>query len=119
MTSSVYKGRELDIVFLNSSKAFHSVSLDVFIAKPVRYGLDKRMIRADEHFGQRDAVIAASLCQERPHLGRLFHETADWEELKGKVATDILGMVDFTCFQCTFVIKSLSFRHLLDENSFD
>lgn len=31
------------------------------------------------------------------------------EEIKDKVATDILGMVDFTCFQCCFVIRSLSY----------
>lgn len=50
MTSFVYKGREVDILFLNSSQAFHGVSFDIFIAKLVRYGLDKEMIRWVEHW---------------------------------------------------------------------
>ncbi|KAF4797759.1 hypothetical protein TURU_068949 [Turdus rufiventris] len=45
MTSSVYEGREVDILFLNSSQAFHGVSFDIFITKLVRYGLDKEMVR--------------------------------------------------------------------------
>lgn len=50
ITSSVYEERGVDITSLNSSKTFHSVSFDIFIAKPVRYGLDKWMIRWVENW---------------------------------------------------------------------
>lgn len=37
-------------------------------------------LKGDAHFGLRDAIFATSLCQERPHLGRLFRETAGENE---------------------------------------
>lgn len=43
-TASVVEGREADIIFLDSSKAFDTVFFSMFIAKLVRYGLDKWMI---------------------------------------------------------------------------
>jgi len=41
----VDEGREVDVIFLDSSKAFDIVFFIIFIAKLVRYGLDKWVIR--------------------------------------------------------------------------
>lgn len=49
-TGSVAEGREMDIIFLDSSKAFDTVFFNIFIAKLVRYGLDKWIIRWVENW---------------------------------------------------------------------
>lgn len=41
---------------------------------------DAVSLKGSVRFGLRDEIIATSLCQERPHLGRLFHETAGENE---------------------------------------
>lgn len=39
------KGRAVDVVFINFSKDFVTVSHDIFTEKMKKYGLDKRKVR--------------------------------------------------------------------------
>lgn len=50
MTGSVDKGRVVNIVYLDFSKAFPKVFDSILPAKIVRYGQDKQMIRMMENW---------------------------------------------------------------------
>ena len=48
MTSLVDKGRAMDIVYFNFSKAFNTVSLTIVTDKLLKYGLDEQTVRWTE-----------------------------------------------------------------------
>ena len=50
MTSLVDKGRAMDIVYFNFSKAFNTVFLKILIEELMKYGLDEQTVKWTENW---------------------------------------------------------------------
>lgn len=72
-------------------------------------------LKGDVHFGLRDAIIAVSLCQERPHLGRLFSETAGEDESSSVLFSFLFAWFSFLSFHHEPACGRLSEQGVGDE----